>query len=510
MKAPMNSRRRIVLEGTPERSFDRWRDHVRALIAEGVPPDRVTFVDTIRDEYRARASVGSGEPAGGLFAETDLETDLETARRGGYRAAPVPLPTRFVQRLSTVACHRSIDVWGVCYELCWRITRGERNLLKDPLDPHVVAFDRMEKAIRRDAHKMHAFVRFRRVDDPEARNGERFVAWYEPSHFIVRREAEFFRRRFPSMDWSILTPDGCSHWDGDKVSFTGGVDRSKAPEGDELEELWCAYYASIFNPARLKLKAMTAEMPKKFWHTLPETAQIPQLIADVPRRLDEMARNSRAMGDSAMPFVPAGGTVEELRDALPSCEGCELAKDPTRPVPGEGRANASIVLLGEQPGDMEEQAGRPFVGPAGDVLARALESASLSRAELYLTNTVKHFRHVAQPEPGRRGKRRLHKRPTMEHVTRCQPWLDAEMQAIKPEVLVCLGATAARSVFGPTFRMPDPGAEPVSRSSRYAATTIVTFHPAAILRAADPAAAETKRSHLVGALRLGSESLGLR
>ena len=159
--------------------------------------------------------------------------------------------------------------------------------------------------------------------------------------------------------------------------------------------------------------------------------------------------------------------------------------------------DASTVLLGEQPGDTEERAGRPFVGPAGEVLDAALQAAGVRREDLFVTNAVKHFRH----EPAPRGKRRLHKRPTIEHVTRCQPWLDAELAAVAPRALVCLGATAARAVFGPTYRMPDPGAPPEARTSRYADATLVTFHPAAILRAEDPARAAAMRAHLEQTLR---------
>lgn len=239
-------------------------------------------------------------------------------------------------------------------------------------------------------------------------------------------------------------------------------------------------------------------MPRKFWDTLPETRQIPALLADVPRRLEEMAATSRARADSAAPFVPFGAPLDELRGALGTCEGCALHRDGTRPVFGEGPADAQVVLLGEQPGDGEERAGRPFVGPAGRVLDDALRAAGLVRGDLYLTNTVKHFHHRTELTP--RGKRRLHARPTVEHVSRCQPWLDAELAVLRPRALVCLGRTAARAVFGPTFRMPAAERAPAPRSSRYAAATFVTFHPAAILRERDRERAAALRGHLVAAL----------
>ena len=163
---------------------------------------------------------------------------------------------------------------------------------------------------------------------------------------------------------------------------------------------------------------------------------------------------------------------------------------------GEGPQGARTALLGEQPGDTEEREGALFVGPAGRCWTRPSRPRAPPRG-LYLTNAVKHFRH----EPAPRGKRRLHKRPTIEHVTRCQPWLDAEMATVAPHALVCLGATAARAVFGPTYRMPDPGAPPEARTSRYANATLVTFHPAAILRAEDPTRAAAMRAHMERTLR---------
>ncbi|MEM6570638.1 MAG: UdgX family uracil-DNA binding protein [Planctomycetota bacterium] len=483
----MGARRVVVLDGT----FDGWRDWARALLRDGVAAEDVEFVDVLR-------SAPGGE--GGLFGATPEPVAAPSA-------PPFGVPKAFARRAPTAACFRGADVWAVLYRLVARIASGERDVLDDPLDPDVVRFQRMEKDVRRDAHKMHAFVRFRRIENEAARNGERFVAWYRPSHLIVEREASFFRNRFPSMDWSILTPDASCHWDGAEVRITPGVDRDAAPDGDELEELWCAYYASIFNPARVMLSAMKAEMPAKFWDTMPETAQIPDLLAAVPARLEEMARSSRRLAESAAPFVPAGASLQELRSALPDCEGCELHRLGGRPLLGEGPADASVAIVGEQPGDMEERAGRPFVGPAGEVLDEALAAAGLPRERVYLTNAVKHFRHEVRVEPEGRGKRRIHKRPSVQHASRCQPWLDAEMERVQPSALVLLGVSAGRSVFGPTHRSPAPGDAPQPRSSRYARATWSTFHPAAILRARDAAAAERMRGHLVATLQATTEAV---
>ena len=485
---------RVLLDG----SLAGWRAHARALAAACVSPKEIEWVDLLRHK----------EPGGDLFAAPQPSPLPEAPSRD------LGVPRAFLARAETVACHRSPEVWGLLYGLLHRLVGGELALLDDPLDPDVATLTRLEKAVRRDAHKMHAFVRFRPLEDPRARNGERFVAWYEPSHLIVAREARFFRERFPSMDWSILTPDGCAHWDGTAVNLSPGVPRDRAPDHDELEEMWCSYYASIFNPARVKLKAMEAEMPRKFWPTLPETAQLPELLADVPRRLEEMARTSRRMADSAHPFVPKAHDLDTLRAALPACEGCELHRNGTRAVPGHGAPEAAVVLLGEQPGDTEEREGRPFVGPAGALLREVLEGVQLQEQDLYLTNAVKHFRHEVRSAASgagmeERGKRRIHKRPTTQHTSRCQPWLDAELALIQPRVLVALGATALRSVHGPTARMPDPCTAPAPVASRYAPVTLSTFHPAAILRAPDAARGEQMKAHLAATLAEARRSAGL-
>ena len=158
-------------------------------------------------------------------------------------------------------------------------------------DPDVAQANEFEKSLRHDIHKRRAFVRFREVKHA----GEKwFVAWFEPAHHIVERNAPFFADRFASMRWSILTPDRCAHWDGKELSFTAGVPRSEAPDADQMEDLWRTYYANIFNPARVKVHAMQAEMPKKYWKNLPEATLIPSLLHEAPRRVEKMRKKSAA------------------------------------------------------------------------------------------------------------------------------------------------------------------------------------------------------------------------
>ena len=219
-----------------------------------------------------------------------------------------------------------------------------------------------------------------------------------------------------------------------------GVPRSAAPDGDALEKLWRDYYGSIFNPARVKVKAMKAEMPVSHWATLPEAQIISSLLAQAGTRVEDMEKKQKP---SAAPWVPETSSLRELSEAAKTCEGCDLFRNATQTVFGEGGRKARVVLVGEQPGDEEDQKGHPFIGPAGRLLNKALEEAGVDRSELYVTNAVKHFKF----EP--RGKRRIHKKPTGVEISACRPWLEAEMRALKPDLIVCLGRNCSSLAAGP-------------------------------------------------------------
>jgi uracil-DNA glycosylase family protein len=205
---------------------------------------------------------------------------------------------------------------------------------------------------------------------------------------------------------------------------------------------------------------------------------------------------------SAEPFVPKTTSLRTLRDAAQKCRGCDLYKHATQAVLGEGRKSARMVLVGEQPGDQEDRQGEPFVGPAGALLDKALADAGVQRDEVYLTNAVKHFKW----EP--RGKRRIHKKPRVSEMKACRPWLEAELRAVKPAVLVCLGATAAQTVLGPQFKLmqnrgtvlPSPLGDRV----------VATIHPSAVLRAPDADARRAAYEMLVADLKVAKSALRFR
>jgi uracil-DNA glycosylase family protein len=201
---------------------------------------------------------------------------------------------------------------------------------------------------------------------------------------------------------------------------------------------------------------------------------------------------------SAAEFLPERRTLEDLRSAARSCEGCDLYRDATQTVFGEGAEKASLMLVGEQPGDMEDREGRPFVGPAGRILDRALGEAEIPRQQVYITNAVKHFKFI------QRGKRRLHQKPLIRQVTACRPWLESEFQAIQPKVVVCMGATAAQSVLGRSVRVTEERGRFLSDGER---AVFLTTHPSAILRLREKSERDEAFRQLVDEMKLVGNKL---
>ena len=293
-----------------EPTFDAWREAARELLLADVPPSSVAW----REMEDAQLDALAGEDD--LFGESRGEDDEGTmplsldrrevatlssggppAQRGGDARRAPRVPRRFVEVATVAACHADARRWSLLYRVLWRLTHGEPQLMEVAVDDDVHRLLRMDKAVRHDVHKLHAFVRFRRVageagDAYAARElgatPEHYVAWFAPTHDCLALAAPFFARRFPNMRWSILGPRRSAHWDTESLRLGPGVPREAAPSGDALEVLWHTYYASIFNPARARPRAMRAEMPKKYWHLLPEAAIVSDLLADAPARVRRM------------------------------------------------------------------------------------------------------------------------------------------------------------------------------------------------------------------------------
>ena len=454
---------RVVTLSQPD-DFDAWRDAARALAAEQVPPDDVVWQ--------------VGDEATDLFAAA--ADPAPAATPGGFS-----VPRAFLDLARNAILSREPERFALLYALLTRL-RTEPKLLEDRADPLIRRLDRIAKDVRRDVHKMRAFLRFREAPDGDT---TRYVAWFEPDHHIVRANAAFFVNRFASMRWSILTPDVSLHWNGEKLEEGPGATKADAPDGDPTEEVWKTYYASIFNPARVKIGAMLKEMPRKYWKNMPETALVPQLIASAQAREAGMIETARAAvgGNSRAAW-------EALREEAATCTRCHLYKHATQTVFGEGPVNAPMMFVGEQPGDQEDLAGRPFVGPAGQLFDRALSVAEVDRSRTYVTNAVKHFKFE------QRGKRRIHAKPGAGEIEACRWWIEQEQMLIKPQVTVALGATAARSLLGRTVTIGRERGQAI-RLPEEGGTAWITVHPSYLLRLPDKRQAEDEFARFVEDLR---------
>jgi len=455
---------RVVTLSDPD-DIDGWRDAARTLIADGVPPADVVWQ--------------VGDAATDLFA-TAPQTDRDRAPA----AAPFTVPRAFLSLARKVVLARDPERFALLYTALARL-RDEPKLIEDQADPLVRRLDRIAKDVRRDIHKMRAFLRFREVSEGDA---TRFVAWFEPDHHIVRANAAFFVDRFASMRWSILTPAISLHWDGTTLSEGPGASKADAPDGDPTEEVWKTYYASIFNPARVKIGAMLKEMPRKYWKNMPETALVPALIAGAQAR--ESGMIARARDD-----IGGNSTIawDALREEASGCTRCPLFRPATQTVFGEGPVDAAMMVVGEQPGDQEDLAGRPFVGPAGQVFDRGLADAGIDRSRLYVTNAVKHFKFE------QRGKRRIHSSPATGEIDACRWWVDQERALIRPRMTLAMGATAARSLFGKTMTIGRERGRVIDLPGGGAGW--ITVHPSYLLRLPDPVKKAEEYARFVEDLR---------
>lgn len=467
--------------------FDDWRSEARTLLSDEVEPQAVHW-STQNSQMGLFDQTGSRQPA-----EQESNPSLSRGHNGTRFSVPGP----FLELARHVACHRDPTRWQLLYQTLWRIVHGERRLLELTTDDDVYRLQRMKKAVTRDVHKMKAFVRFRKIESEET--AETYIAWHRPDHLIMRLTAPFFSRRFKEMCWTILTPHESVRWDQQQLTYGPGVPASEVTQADTLEDLWKTYYASIFNPARVKVDMMKREMPVRHWPTLPEAALIEDLVRNAPARVNQMIENHEGFSETGAHYLPVEKDLKSLRQSVNHCQACHLFECATQAVFGIGPEDAQIVLVGEQPGDREDIEGRPFVGPAGKLLDRALHDAGIERRNIYLTNVVKHFKFE------QRGKRRLHKKPDSREIYACRPWLESELSALQPKTVICLGATAAQALLGRDFRLSQQRGS--IRATEWSTRTIATWHPAAILRMPDEDRKCEMTEQFVQDLRHGSEVL---
>lgn len=431
-------------------------------------------------------------PAEVSFASSD-EAPLFEMVPGGEASPSFAVPRAYTELLKDAICHRAPDRFALLYDVLWRIRCGEAGLVDNPADAAVARLNDYARIVRRDIHKMHAFLRFReqRVDGRMI-----FTSWFEPQHFILRQAVPFFVDRFSNMDWFIATPIGTAAWNGSELVYGPPAKRAPPAADAVLDETWATYYRTTFNPARLRLKAMAAEMPRHYWANMPETGLIPTMIANAGHRLEEMAAKEpdlaprfaeKIASRALVPPQPPADALSALKSEIAQCRRCPLHCAATQAVTGEGPDGAEIMLVGEQPGDAEDLAGRPFVGPAGQLLDRALREAGVERSRLYLTNAVKHFKY----EP--RGKRRIHQKPSAGEVQTCKWWLNREIALIRPRLIVALGATAAGALSGRAVSVTKERGPMMFGETQ----GFVTMHPSFLLRLADANAKEREYRNFV-------------
>jgi uracil-DNA glycosylase len=411
--------RQIVLAS--ETDWEGWRQATRRLVLAGVPPEELTW------------SVGGD-------ASHLPEGD------GSFH-----VPRALVALASLAIQARYADRFGLLYSVVWRVNAGEK-LLEDDADPDLSLVRRMALAVRADAHRMRTNMRFLSV---AGENGTRFLGWFEPAHFVLPANAQLIVRRFPDVAMSIVTPDGAAHWDRSALSFGSGL---RHAEDDEALQAWWETHRNML------LEEVTSKV------SVPEA----EALDEVPRPPDRPA-----LGPVVLRARPDPALLRSAKEAS-TCRRCPLYKPATQTVFGEGPADATVMFVGEQPGDQEDTIGRPFVGPAGQMMDRAMEEAGIDRRAAYVTNAVKHFKF------SQRGKRRIHQTPEVPEIQACSFWLDVERVHVRPRLLVLMGASAARAVLGRAVTISRERGRPIQLPDGQ--TVFVTVHPSFLLRVPDAAA----------------------
>ncbi len=424
-----------------ETDWDGWRAATRALVLAGVPPDQVQWqVAPKRARIPTEAS-GSFGISRALVALAGLAIQARDPRR-----------------------------FEELYRVVWRTHNGER-VLDDRADPDTRLAQGLALSVRAEQHRMRAQLRYLPVHE---RGGIRYVAWYRPAHFVLEADAQLLARRFHGLAVSILTPDGSAHWDQDGLRLGPEVDPASVPDDAGLSAYWLSYGAEVMAAAQRG-------------SSIPEA----ELLGDEPWPPDRPALG---------PVVMQAGTdpgIETAWHEAADCRRCHLWEPATQTVFGEGPAGARVMLIGEQPGDQEDVIGRPFVGPAGLMLDRAMEEAGIDRRGTYVTNAVKHFKFTP------RGKRRLHQTPEAPEIQACRFWLDVERVRLAPSLVVLLGVTAARAVLGRAVTIGRERGRPIRLSDTE--TAFVTVHPSFLLRVPDEDARHREYQAFVRDLRKVAE-----
>ena len=451
----------IRLDGTTD--WAGFRLALRHLISKGIGPSDV------------RWQTGDIEHQGGLFDDA-AEALLHPRELPTLPA--MNLPKGAVDMAADAFLHADPARFAAIHACLARVTADRRHW-QDTLAPERVALDPFVKQVQREKHKMKAFVRFHPVPDTDGE--DRYLAWFEPDHYIVNAVAPFFAKRFAGMRWAIFTPKGCVEWDGAALRHAPGCAQPPFALDTTDSRDWLAYYESTFNPARANPDQLRREMPVRYWKNLPEARSIPRLLSEAQTRtatMTEAPGEARERRPGQLPGRPERDNSPtdqrtRLEHAIRACQDCPIGAHATQAVCGEGPLDAAVMIVGEQPGDREDLSGRPFVGPAGSLLRDALQAHDWARSA-YLTNAVKHFKYEM------RGKRRLHKTPGQREADACSQWLEHEIALVQPRCIVALGATAARRVIGHAVSIEANEGQRLARPD--GTPVLILRHPAALLR----------------------------
>jgi uracil-DNA glycosylase len=439
--------RRIVLAS--ETDWQGWRQASRRLVLAGIEPARVEW------------SVGG------------------TAEDMSEVTGSFHLPRTLVTLASVAIQARDPDRFGLLYSLVWRTHAGEK-VLEDPEDPDLSLARRLALAVRADAHRMRTNMRFLSVKDSDTaerdgpngglteKTSPRLLGWFEPAHYVLPANAQLMARRFADLMFSIVTPDGSAHWDRTVLRFGAGLRHAR--DDETLEAWWQAHRTRVLRDAV-------------------EGTSVPEAedLDEVPRPPDRPA-----LGPVVMRSDPDPALIRAAKDAS-TCRRCPLYEPATQTVFGEGPAGAAAMFVGEQPGDQEDTIGRPFVGPAGQMMDRAMEEAGIDRRTVYVTNAVKHFKFTP------RGKRRIHQTPETPEIQTCAFWLDVERVHVRPRLLILMGATAARAVLRRPVTISRERGRPLRTEDGQ--TVFVTVHPSYLLRVPDAAAKAREYAAFVSDLK---------
>jgi DNA polymerase len=406
-----------------ETDWNGWRRAARSFLLAGVEPAELTW--NVGDNGDAVPQVEGG---------FSLSRALVALAAQAFQARE---PERF----------------GLLYTLVWRAHRGVLDL-SDTADLDLRLAKLWALAVRADAHRMRTLLRFLPIPSPEAPSPEspHYLGWYAPDHFVLEANARLLARRDPACGFTIVTPDGIAHHDRAGLRFGTGL---KNPgDDDTMLAWWEAHRETILSTAT-------------DGGGLPEAEQ----LDEVPRPLERPP-----LGHVVLQAGQTSASDALWRPAR-GCERCALHGPATQTVFGEGPKTASVMFIGEQPGDQEDVIGRPFVGPAGQLLDEALEEAGIDRRGIYITNAVKHFKFTP------RGRRRIHQSPSPEEIAICRFWLDAERTALNPRLLVLLGGSAGRAVLGRPVTVTRERGRPFTLSD--GGTAFLTVHPSYLLRQPD-------------------------